>query len=67
MADFGSISRNWPMILGFAGWVRTKAAVHLALASLTNGLFRSLGQVASVPLWHLLLSLTSNQLVRCLT
>jgi L-fuconate dehydratase len=66
MADFGAFSRrlaDHPQLR----WLGPhKGAVHLALASITNACFDLWAKLRGVPLWRLLLDLTSDQLVRLL-
>jgi L-fuconate dehydratase len=66
MGDFGAVSRrlaNHPQLR----WLGPhKGAVHLALASITNACFDLWAKLRGVPLWHLLLDLSSDQLVRLL-
>jgi L-fuconate dehydratase len=66
MADFGAFSRrlaDHPQLR----WLGPhKGAVHLALASITNACFDLWAKLRGVPLWRLLLDLTSEQLVRLL-
>lgn len=64
MADFGSVSRRLSDDPCLRWLGPHKGAVHLALASLTNACFDLWAKSRGVPLWHLLLNLTSSQLVQ---
>jgi L-fuconate dehydratase len=63
MADFGTFSRrlaDHPQLR----WLGPhKGAVHLALASITNACFDLWAKVRGLPLWRLLLDLSSDQVV----
>jgi L-fuconate dehydratase len=63
MADFGTFSRR----LGDHPQLRWlgphKGAVHLALASITNACFDLWAKVRGLPLWRLLLDLSSDQVI----
>ncbi|HUY14470.1 MAG TPA: enolase C-terminal domain-like protein [Terriglobia bacterium] len=66
MADFGKIWRrlaDHPQLR----WLGPhKGVIHLALASITNACFDLWAKVRGVPLWSLLLSLTSDEVTRLL-
>jgi len=66
MADFGTISRrlaDHPQLR----WLGPhKGVVHLALASLTNACFDLWAKGRQVPLWRLLLDLSSKQVIKLL-
>ncbi|MGI9071594.1 MAG: enolase C-terminal domain-like protein [Bryobacteraceae bacterium] len=66
MADFGAFSRrlaNHPQLR----WLGPhKGAVHLALASITNACFDLWAKARGLPLWRLLLDLSSDQVIRLL-
>jgi L-fuconate dehydratase len=63
MADFGTFSRrlaDHPQLR----WLGPhKGAVHLALASITNACFDLWAKVRGLPLWRLLLDLSSDQVI----
>jgi L-fuconate dehydratase len=66
MADFGTFSRrlaDHPQLR----WLGPhKGAVHLALASITNACFDLWAKVRGLPLWRLLLDLSSDRVIRLL-
>jgi L-fuconate dehydratase len=66
MADFGAFSRrlaDHPQLR----WLGPhKGAVHLALASITNACFDLWAKARGLPLWRLLLDLSSDQVIRLL-
>jgi L-fuconate dehydratase len=66
MADFGAFSRrlaNHPQLR----WLGPhKGAVHLALASITNACFDLWAKARGLPLWRLLLDLSSDQIIKLL-
>lgn len=66
MADFGAFSRrlaDHPQLR----WLGPhKGAVHLALASITNACFDLWAKTRGLPLWRLLLDLSTDQVIRLL-
>jgi L-fuconate dehydratase len=66
MADFGAFSRrlaDHPQLR----WLGPhKGAVHLALASITNACFDLWAKARGLPLWRLLLDLSTDQVIRLL-
>ena len=63
MSDFGGFARHLADHPQLRWLGPHKGAVHLALASLTNACFDLWAKVRAVPLWQLLLDLTSEQVV----
>ncbi len=66
MADFGAVSRRLADHSQLRWLGPHKGAVHLALASITNACFDLWAKLRDVPLWRLLLDLSSDQLIRLL-
>ena len=66
MADFGNISRRIADHAALRWLGPHKGVVQLALASITNACFDLWAKSRGVPLWKLLLDLTSQELVRVL-
>ena len=64
MADFGTISRQLAQHPQLRWLGPHKGVLHLALASITNACFDLWAKARGVPLWHLLLDLTPQQLVK---
>jgi L-fuconate dehydratase len=66
MADFGNVFRrlaDHPQLR----WLGPhKGVVHLALASITNACFDLWAKARGVPLWHLLLDLSPEQIIKLL-
>src|SRR5206468_8002670 len=66
MANFGAEARALANHAQLRWLGPHKGAVHLALASITKACFDLWAKTRTVPLWRLLLDLTSDQLVRLL-
>jgi L-fuconate dehydratase len=66
MADFGQIQQRMADHPRLRWLGPHKGAIHLALASVTNACFDLWAKSRGVPLWQLLLSLSSEQVVRLL-
>lgn len=66
MADFGAISRKLSDDPSLRWLGPHKGAVHLALASITNACFDLWAKARGIPLWKLLLDLTSREIVNLL-
>ena len=66
MSDFGAVSRKLSDDASLRWLGPHKGAVHLALASLTNACFDLWAKARGVPLWRLLLDLSSHELVNLL-
>ena len=66
MSDFGAVSRKLSDDASLRWLGPHKGAVHLALASLTNACFDLWAKARGVPLWRLLLDLSSRELVNLL-
>jgi L-fuconate dehydratase len=66
MADFGVFSRELADDPQLRWLGPHKGAVHLALASITNACFDLWAKSRGVPLWRLLLDLSSDQVIRLL-
>jgi L-fuconate dehydratase len=66
MADLGAVSRRFADHPQLRWLGPHKGAVHLALASITNACFDLWAKLHGVPLWRLLLDLSSDQLIQLL-
>jgi L-fuconate dehydratase len=66
MADFGAVSRKLSDDASLRWLGPHKGAVHLALASITNACFDLWAKARGLPLWKLLLELTSESIVNAL-
>jgi L-alanine-DL-glutamate epimerase-like enolase superfamily enzyme len=66
MADFGAVAQRLAQHPQLRWLGPQKGVIHLALASLTNACFDLWAKARGVPLWRLLLDLSSRELVKLL-